>query len=229
MTQAVQVREDQGAVLEQVIMGGDLGTLTPAQRLDYYGRVCESLGLNPLTRPFEYLRLQGKLILYARKDATDQLRMRHRVAIGKPEVQFSEGLCLVIVTGSTGERTDADIGAVTIEGLKGEARANAIMKAITKAKRRLTLSICGLGMLDETEIETVSDSRPARVDAATGEILDGGDVVLEEMRRRYAALLKQALERGMDLAEFDVAADTPPDEIRALGVRLAALLKELPA
>ena len=33
----------------------------------------------------------------------------------------------------------------------------------------------------------------------------------------------------MDLAEFDVAADTPPDEIRALGVKLAALLKELPA
>ena len=29
------------------------------------------------------------------------------------------------------------------------------MKAETKAKRRVTLSICGLGMLDETEVETV--------------------------------------------------------------------------
>jgi len=37
----------------------------------------------------------------------------------------------------------------------GEARANLMMKAETKAKRRVTLSICGLGMLDETEVESL--------------------------------------------------------------------------
>jgi hypothetical protein len=45
-----------------------------------------------------------------------------------------------------------------VGGLKGEALANAEMKAVTKAKRRLTLSICGLGWLDETEISTVPDA-----------------------------------------------------------------------
>jgi hypothetical protein len=34
-------------------------------------------------------------------------------------------------------------------------RANTILKAITKAKRRVTLSICGLGWLDETEVEDI--------------------------------------------------------------------------
>jgi hypothetical protein len=33
------------------------------------------------------------------------------------------------------------------------------MKAITKSKRRVTLSICGLGMLDESEIETIPQSQ----------------------------------------------------------------------
>ncbi|BEJ60493.1 hypothetical protein B10172_05150 [Campylobacter jejuni] len=33
------------------------------------------------------------------------------------------------------------------------------MKAITKAKRRVTLSICGLGMLDESELETIKEKR----------------------------------------------------------------------
>ena len=33
------------------------------------------------------------------------------------------------------------------------------MKAETKAKRRVTLSICGLGMLDETEVETIPGAR----------------------------------------------------------------------
>jgi hypothetical protein len=42
--------------------------------------------------------------------------------------------------------------AVPIAGLRGEARANAMMKAETKAKRRATLAICGLGMLDESEM-----------------------------------------------------------------------------
>jgi hypothetical protein len=39
--------------------------------------------------------------------------------------------------------------------LKGEARANAELKAVTKAKRRATLSICGLGWLDETEVDDI--------------------------------------------------------------------------
>jgi hypothetical protein len=49
------------------------------------------------------------------------------------------------------------------------------MKAVTKAKRRVTLSICGLGWLDESEIETISRSAVRRVDVdkETGEIIEG--------------------------------------------------------
>ncbi len=55
-----------------------------------------------------------------------------------------------------------------IEGLKGEARANAIMKCVTKAKRRVTLSICGLGMLDETEVDSIPTAQKVAVDPMTG-------------------------------------------------------------
>jgi len=63
-------------------------------------------------------------------------------------------------------RSDESIGAVALGSLKGEAYANAIMKAETKAKRRVTLSVCGLGMLDENEVETIPDARPVPVEAA---------------------------------------------------------------
>jgi hypothetical protein len=43
--------------------------------------------------------------------------------------------------------------------LKGDALANALMKAETKAKRRVTLSLAGLGWLDETEIASIPDVR----------------------------------------------------------------------
>jgi len=38
-------------ILEQVLIGGDLSQLTEAQRLAYYRAVCQSLGLNPLSKP----------------------------------------------------------------------------------------------------------------------------------------------------------------------------------
>ena len=54
---------------------------------------------------------------------------------------------------------------------------NAKLKAITKAKRRVTLSICGLGFLDETEIETIPTrphSQPAQIEAGEPEGLLSG-------------------------------------------------------
>lgn len=146
--------------IESVIALGDLSKLTPDQRSAYYGRVCESLGLNPLTRPFEYLTLQGKLILYARKDCTDQLRSIRKVSLTIPAREVVEGLYVVTARATLPDgRTDEEIGAVNIKGLQGDALANAMMKASTKAKRRVTLSVCGLGMLDETETETIPDAR----------------------------------------------------------------------
>ena len=148
--------------IERVLIGGDLAKLDIDQRLSYYNSLCHSLGLNPLTRPFDYLNLNGKLVLYAKKDATEQLRKRWGVSVEECRHDFQKELGLYVVTaiGHDSEgRKDTGTGAVSVAGLKADDLANAIMKAETKAKRRLTLSICGLGMLDETEIETIKGAR----------------------------------------------------------------------
>ena len=142
-------------VLESVVIGGDLSALSSPDRVMYYQKVCESLGLNPLTKPFEYMKLQGKLTLYARKDCTEQLRKLHGISISITARELVEDCYIVTARADVRERSDEAIGAVSIQGLKGEARANAMMKAETKAKRRVTLSIAGLGMLDEHEVETI--------------------------------------------------------------------------
>src|SRR5579859_1205074 len=163
---------DNSALIEQVVVGGDLSKLTPQQRVTYYRDVCRSLGLNPLTRPFAYLTLNSKLVLYAQRDCTDQLRKINSVSVKITDRQSMEGVYIVsaMATDKTG-RSDESIGAVSIMGLKGEALCNAMMKAETKAKRRVTLSICGLGLMDETEVETVSGAKPERIDPETGEVL----------------------------------------------------------
>src|SRR5258707_8831610 len=148
-----------GQVAEQVLIRGDLAALNHQERASYYVRICESLGLNPMTKPFEYLQLNGKLQLYALKACTDQLRSIHGVSVVQLTEAERDGVHIVtaILCDRHG-RTDIGKGAVSIANLKGDALANALMKAETKAKRRATLSLCGLGFLDETEIETIPES-----------------------------------------------------------------------
>jgi hypothetical protein len=160
------------AIMEKVVIGGDLSKLTPAERLFYYRQVCESMGLNPLTKPFQYITLNGRLTLYAARDATDQLRKIHKVSITRVSPQKMDDLYVVVAEAedSTG-RKDSATGAVSLAGLRGEVAANAMMKAETKAKRRVTLSLCGLGLLDESEADSVPDARKVAVDTETGEII----------------------------------------------------------
>lgn len=169
--QIALVQTPEMSVIEQVVLQGDLSKLNPDQRVLYYNKVCESVGLNPFTRPFDYINLSGKLTLYAKKDATEQLRKLNGISIEKLESKVIDDLYIVtaIAKDKTG-RIDQATGAVTLGHLKGDAKANAIMKAETKAKRRVTLSIAGMGWVDESEAETIPGAQFVDVDLTTGEI-----------------------------------------------------------
>ncbi len=163
---------DIASVAERVVVLSDLKEMTAQERVAYYAEVCRSIGLNPATRPFEYITLNGKLTLYARKDATDQLRRLYDVSITRIEKEIISDVLFVTGTAPLPHgRQDSDVGAVSLIGLKGEFLANAYMKAVTKGKRRVTLSICGLGWLDETEVDSIDGAAATRVDHQTGEIV----------------------------------------------------------
>jgi hypothetical protein len=182
--QSIAVRPaEAGAIMENVIAKGDLAALSAEERSRYYLKVCESMGLNPLTQPFQYIELDKKLTLYATRSATDQLRSNRSISIRvvSREVVGNVYVVTVEATDATG-RADTSIGAVALVKEDGEWKtaqsgkryfagngtlkplgpddlANAYMKAETKAKRRVTLSISGLGWLDESELETIPSSR----------------------------------------------------------------------
>lgn len=192
----IEVAPVNGAdIIERVIAAGDLAKLSPQERTHYYGEVCRSLGLNPLTKPFDYLNLSGKLVLYATRGATDQLRKIHHVstAIVSRETVGDVYVVTAKATDRSG-RSDESIGAVSIGGLKGDALCNALMKAETKAKRRATLAIVGLSFLDETEVETIPGARYG----------DGALDAPSPRGRAIAAQMDQAV------AEADALIDEPP-------------------
>lgn len=171
-----------GDIMEAVVARGDISKLSADERGKYYVSLCRSLGLNPATQPFEYVTLQGKMQLYATKRATDQLRAMHGVSIKIISQQTEDGTFRVHVQATDRHgREDEDIGALSIQGLKGQPLLDAMMKCVTKAKRRVTLSICGLGFLSDVEAEdSMASERPRRQAARVARVVSVEGQAIEE-------------------------------------------------
>ena len=153
--------------LSALVLNADLSKLTNEQRLMYYKHRCDAAGLDPATKPFDLITLQGKQVLYATKECSAQLSSKHGIVCEILEQKTDSGVRMVTVRARAkdGRQTD-DIGCVPIANLSGADLANACMKAVTKAKRRAVLSLCGLGATDEEELDTVETS-PASPPAMT--------------------------------------------------------------
>lgn len=165
------------AALEMAVGMGDFSRLQPSDRLRYIAAVCHSLKLNPLTLPFRIMKLDGRDVLYATADCGSQLRSRDKISIELTSRSFDHGCVVITARATTPDgRKDEATGAVALtypekttvwEGnqkryiphpkagqpLEGLEFANAIKKAETQAKRRVALSLCGLGIPDESELQ----------------------------------------------------------------------------
>ena len=174
--------------LEEILINGEISSLTETQRIEYVGALCKSLGLNPLLRPFQFIRFDGKIQLYATRTCAEQLREVKKLSIPRVDVK-KEGdyiFCEVTIIDASG-RQDTETaclwlkqvkkawneasrkmeivrqnGQPVIEDLAGADYANAHMKVVTKAKRRATLAFAGLGILDESEIDTLEGAKVSK-------------------------------------------------------------------
>jgi hypothetical protein len=164
--------------IESVVIGGDLTPLTPEQRVRYMQRVCTGLGLNWETSPFIYVKPAEKLILYATKDCAAQLRRRDGISIEVTGRSFmpEQGIYCVEVKATNAQgRSETAIGSVGVMGMKHETLAGQMMRAETKAKRRVTLSLCGLGLDGEDDMPAFSPigNGSAKGDRTTDSLMAG--------------------------------------------------------
>lgn len=210
-----QTQQIEPATLASVMLDGNLAKLSDSQRVDYMASVCRSLGLTPLTKPFEFITLNGKLTMYAKRDCTEQLRKIHGVSVTISARDTVNEIFIVTARAqdATG-RVDESTGAVSLKGLQGENLANAFMKAETKAKRRVTLSICGLGMLDETEAESLADKpqQPVKIASVTGEVKKKKPEYSDDQKKRCGEAFAEVRKLG---------GQTGTDEVNALWSRMA--------
>lgn len=159
MSTTLQTSNLDSNIISSIVIKGDLSALDNNQKVQYYRQFCDRLGLDPISQPFSLLKLQGKEILYCNRSGAQQLNKIHQVSHGIISREVVNNIYVVTARATKGTQHTESIGAVNIEGLKGEALANAYMKAETKAKRRATLDLLGLGILDETEAETIQETQ----------------------------------------------------------------------
>ena len=150
---ATPVRMD---IIESLVTKGDISGLNTEQRTQYYVGMCDRMGLDPATQPFSIVKQGPREFFYVNRGATDQLAATHRVnreIVDGPRLIELDGVklifCICRATLPNGriETATATVPAVDL--------VNALMKCETKAKRRATLSILGLSMPDESEVETI--------------------------------------------------------------------------
>ena len=149
------------STLWKLVSSGSLKGLSAEQKLDYTVGLCKSLGIDIASGPFQIIEFDGKETLYATRACTEQLRSVHRISLkvvseGWEDDGTGEGkqYRVRVEASMPGGRYDTACGVVSTKNKDGKVKgsvelANVPMKAETKAKRRATLSICGLGFLDE--------------------------------------------------------------------------------
>jgi len=220
MAQNKNQNQDQSvSIANQLILQGDLSKLSANDKVRYYNGYCERMGLDPFTKPFDILRLNGKEVLYCTRSGTQQLNKLHKVShlITSRDTNAEAGVYIVTSKASLPDgRCTESIGAVNIAGLKGEMYANAIMKAETKAKRRATLDLLGLGVLDESEAETIPNATTVALQTMV-EALPQMEVesveVIEEDAELSIGRLAIAIKKASNIVELKAVYDANKHKI----------------
>lgn len=183
-------------IVANIVTTGDISQLSAQQRVSYYNYRCQQAGLDPAAKPFDILKLNGKTVLYANASCTQQLCGIHKLAVSITAREKVDDIYTVCarVTSPDG-RASENMGAVPTGGLKGEALANAMLKAVTKATRRTVLSHLGLGMLDETEVQTIPGAQTQEYAADPRGDLSAVDTTL---RDKHVSLIADILNADAD-------------------------------
>lgn len=174
-TQSIVHQDLNDELLAKIVQSGDLSMLSQQDRLIYYFTYCRQLGLNALSKPFDYIEEKDKegnikkISLYPNAIAASQLRDSRNVStrIVEEKIMLDGEIYSVTVEAKIGNRTEQATGKVSIKtdnwgkALNGDGKAKAMKRAETQARRRATLAIVGLDAIgDEDRKASISDMPP---------------------------------------------------------------------
>jgi hypothetical protein len=173
---------------QQLVIQHDLSKLTPEEVAKYLADVSVFIGLDPGLNGLDTIWMKNEngpgqsLVVYARRGTAEILRNILRIEVQSLTNQMINGSIVFTAAGRkpddngvVGGRNEIATGSKYITGLVGKALDDAIMTASTRALRRLTMQFTSLGILDESEVQSLvgDTSNPA-----AGATLANGPMVI---------------------------------------------------
>ena len=207
-TTAIATVFDQPSLLEEILAdaqaaGKDTSSLSRDDRSALLVGLARKLGLNPLSGAVMFLKTNGRETLYVTKQGTDQIAAREKLkreTTKGPEIITMEGkkvvFCQVRASHPDG-RSEVSTATLLLADV-----VNDLMKCETKAKRRATLSVCGLGLLAEDEIETIPGAQSVPFDAPRPALSLAPMGIEQPQRAPVAAVEVPAAESSDALVSF---------------------------
>lgn len=154
------------SAVEKAVLKNDLQALTEIERIQYYLFACRQLNLNPATRPFDYLVQDGKMSLYLNATGVAQLRAAYGISTKiKERAKDDEFIYCTAIAFDNSGRQEESTAVLSLNDkygkpITGQSKANLIMKAETKAKRRATLALRGIPWGDTGEVVSSAGDPP---------------------------------------------------------------------
>ena len=176
---------------------GDLSKLTAEAQNEYVLAICEFLDVPPELGLIGLSWMDSgdgarNLTPYVRRGATDIIRNRRGIDIDSlVESNGSEYVGWIVRGHDNTGRHEMAVGAVSTDGIKGRAIADAVKTSQTQALRRMTLQFAGGGFLDESEIHEKTSS------------LSNSAAALELLPRAPAPTVMPNVEAGKDITNSE--------------------------
>jgi hypothetical protein len=158
-TRAIAKTEPSGvpAAAVRAQLHNDWSKVTEDDKLKYAISICKALDIPTPLNPFKFINMKGKTVLYATKEAAELIAERNKISVNvvNKYLDKEQNIYVVEVRALMPHgRTFDNFAALSVSGLTGEARANAMMKTMSKAIRRVVFAAVGLSVMDETDLPT---------------------------------------------------------------------------
>lgn len=158
--------------LSKIILKGDWKDLTPAQRVEGYIALCRSLGLNPLTKPFDLLEMRDRTTLYLNSAGGAQLGALHKASYHITRVETEPVADTVMLVRAYVKvrlpdgRENEDVGIKTCNPKDVNDYIRAYKSAITNGRLRAIKGLIGLNVVVEGDEEEIPEARVVSVEIA---------------------------------------------------------------
>jgi hypothetical protein len=144
----------------------DWAGVSDEDKVRFASSVCKALDIPTPLNPFTFIPMKGKMTFYAGKEAAELLAERNKISVNITNKYLDKEQNIYVVecraqmptvdyydkkgvkTHTVHGRSIDNLAAISMHGKSGDDRANALMKAVTKAQRRTVFSAVGLSIMD---------------------------------------------------------------------------------